>query len=504
MTTMDPPHPAGGEEPHGHAPPEDDKAFFGQPKGLRTLFATEFWERYSFYGMRGLLVLFLTDTAANGGLGFSKETGNSFLGLYNSLVYLMALPGGWIADRIWGARRSVLWGGVIIALGHYVMAVPSEPTTFLGLGLIVLGTGLLKPNISAQVGALYHEHDERRDAGFTIFYMAINMGAFLAPLTAGWVGQHVNYHLGFGCAALGMTFAVLFYVAQGKHLGTIGLWPPKPISRPELRRALRLTALVAGGVLVIVVGWMAITQWSVAAFSDALAVPIIATPFLYFGFMFGRGGLSSGEAPKLAAFVAFFIGATVFWMIYDQSGSQLNLFANEKTNLSIFGWQMPAVWLQSANPFYIMVFAPIFAWMWESLGDRAPRTSVKFAIALVLIGLSFFVMSLAGRDASPTHKVSIIFLAVTYLLQTFGELCLSPVGLSVTTQLAPARYAGQMLGLWFLAQAVGNALNVYVTKLSTVMSDFAYFLSIGCVAVVMGLIGFLAVPLVNRLMGDVR
>ncbi|MFD0638507.1 peptide MFS transporter [Catenulispora yoronensis] len=295
MTTIDAPYPAGGEPPHGEAPPEDDKAFFGQPKGLRTLFATEFWERYSFYGMRGLLVLFLTDTVANGGLGFSTETGNSFLGIYNSLVYLMALPGGWIADRIWGARRSVLWGGVIIAVGHYVMAVPSEPTTFIGLGLIVLGTGLLKPNISAQVGDLYHEHDRRRDAGFTVFYMAINMGGFLAPLTAGWVGQHINYHLGFGCAALGMTFAVIFYVAQGKYLGTIGLWPPKPIAGPELRRALRLAALVVVVVLAIVLGWMAFTQWSVAAFSDALAAPIIVSPIVYFGFMFGRGGCRAGR-----------------------------------------------------------------------------------------------------------------------------------------------------------------------------------------------------------------
>ncbi|GAA2002301.1 peptide MFS transporter [Catenulispora subtropica] len=504
MTTTEPPPPGGGYSPHGKPPPEDDKAFFGQPKGLQTLFATEFWERYSFYGMRGLLVLFLTDTVANHGLGFSTKTGNSFLGIYNSLVYLMALPGGWIADRIWGARRSVLWGGIVIAAGHYVMVIPTKGTTFLGLALIVLGTGLLKPNISAQVGDLYHTHDTRRDTGFTIFYMAINMGAFLAPLTAGWVGQHVNYHLGFGCAAIGMTFAVVFYIAQGKHLGTVGMWPPKPIAHRELRRTLLLTGLVLLVVVAIVVGWMAFTQWSVAAFSDALAAPIIATPFLYFGYMFGRGGLSSGEAPRLWAFVAFFIGATVFWMIYDQSGSQLNLFAADKTNLSVFGWQMPAVWLQSANPFYIMVFAPIFAWMWERLGDRAPRTTVKFAIALIFIGLSFFVMSLAGKNATPTHKASIAFLAVTYLLQTLGELCLSPVGLSVTTQLAPARFAGQMLGLWFLATAVGNALNVYVTKLSTVVSDFSYFLSIGCVALGMGVIAFLTAPFINRLMGDIR
>ncbi|NUR25565.1 MAG: MFS transporter [Catenulispora sp.] len=498
------PEPVGGESPHGKPPPEEDRAFFGQPKGLQTLFATEFWERYSFYGMRGLLVLFMTATAADGGLAFSKETGNSFLGIYNSLVYLMALPGGWIADRLWGARRSVLWGGIVIALGHYVMVIPTKATTFVGLALIVLGTGLLKPNISAQVGDLYHTHDERRDAGFTVFYMAINMGAFLAPLTAGWVGQHISFHLGFGCAALGMTFAVIFYIAQGKHLGTVGMWPPKPIAGRELKRALTLAAAVVAVVLAIVIGWMAFTQWSVSAFADGLAAPIIATPFVYFGFMFGRGGLRAGEAPRLAAFVAFFIGATVFWMIYDQSGSQLNLFAADKTDLSIFGWQMPAVWLQSANPFYIIVFAPVFAWMWERLGDRAPRTAVKFAIALVFIGLSFFVMSLAGKDATPTHKVSIAFLAVTYLLQTLGELCLSPVGLSVTTQLAPARYAGQMLGLWFLATAVGNALNVYVTKLSTVLSDFTYFLSIGCVAVGLGLVAFLTAPFVNRLMGNIH
>ena len=232
-------------------------------------------------------------------------------------------------------------------------------------------------------------------------------------------------------------------------------------------------------VLAIVLGWMAYTQWSVSAFADGLAAPIIATPFVYFGYLFSRGGLRPEERPKLLAFVAFFIGATVFWMIYDQSGSQLNLFAADKTNLSIFGWQMPSVWLQSANPFYIMVFAPLFALMWQRLGDRAPRTSVKFALGLFMIGCSFFVMSIACRDATPTHRVSIVFLAVTCLLQTIGELCLSPVGLSVTTQLAPARFAGQMLGLWFLATATGNALNVYVTKLSTTMSDFSYHLRWG-------------------------
>lgn len=499
MTTEEGPFPS-----REHAPESEDTAFLGHPKGLQTLFQTEFWERYSYYGMRGLLVLYLTADTAHHGLNMSDPAANSIYALYNSLVYLMALPGGWIADRIWGARRSVLWGGIVIASGHYVMTVPSAATTYVGLLLITLGTGLLKPNISAQVGGLYQARDKRRDAGFTIFYMAINMGAFLAPLTAGWLGEHVNFHLGFAVAAVGMTIAVIAYVLGGKHLGTVGLHAPKPASDEEIRRMVLMGAAVLGVVALICVFWMSLTEWSMTAFADAMAAPIIATPFLYFGFMFGRGGLGAGERPKLLAFVFFFVGATVFWMIYDQSGSQLNLFANDKTNLSVFGWQMPAVWLQSANPFYIMVFAPLFAWMWERLGDRAPRTSVKFAIALVVIGLSFFVMSIAGDKATPTHKVSILYLALAYLLQTIAELCLSPVGLSVTTQLAPARFAGQMLGLWFLATSVGNALNVYVTKLSTTMSDFAYFLSLGCVAVVIGMLTFAAAGMINRLMGDVR
>ncbi len=334
--------------------------------------------------------------------------------------------------------------------------------------------------------------------------MAINSGAFLAPLTAGWVGQHINYHLGFGIAALGMTLAVIQYVFGGRHLGTVGLKAPKPITPPELKRSLVVGGLVLLLAAAIVLGWMTITQFTPAAFADGLAAPIIATPFVYFGYMFARGELDSGERSRLFAFLAFFVGATVFWMIYDQSGSQLSLFAKDKTNLSIFGWQMPPVFLQSANPFYIMIFAPFFAWLWQRLGDRQPRTAVKFAIALVVIGLSFFVMSIAGRSATPTHKVSVLFLASAYLLQTIAELCLSPVGLSVTTKLAPARFAGQMLGLWFLATAVGNALNVYVTKLSTVMSDFGYYLSLGCVAVGIGLLIFLGTPVINRLMGDVR
>jgi POT family proton-dependent oligopeptide transporter len=301
-----------------------------------------------------------------------------------------------------------------------------------------------------------------------------------------------------------MTLAVIQYVAGRRHLGTIGLHPPKPITPPELKRSLYLAAAILVGVMAIVLGWMLITQFTPSAFADGMAAPIIATPFVYFGYMFLRGGLGSGERPKLAAFVFFFVGATVFWMIYDQSGSQLNLFAEEKTNLSVFGWQMPSVWLQSANPFYIIVFAPLFAVMWQRLGDRQPRTAVKFGIALVVIGFSFFVMSIAGRSASPTHKVSILFLATAYLLQTIAELCLSPVGLSVTTKLAPARFAGQMLGLWFLATAVGNALNVYVTKLSTVMSQFSYFFSLGAVAVGIGVVIFLAVRRINFLMGDVR
>ena len=444
--------------------------FFGHPRGLATLFMTEFFERFTYYGMRALLVLFLVaaTTAGNPGFGMDRETAGAVYGLYTGAVYLGSLPGGWIADRLIGQRKAVFWGGLFIAAGNFILAIPGSPPVFyIGLSVIVIGVGLLKPNISAIVGALYEgQPGARRDAGFSMFYMGINLGAFIAPLVAGTIGETWNWRGGFFCAGLAMLIGVLQYKLTEKHLGTAGLHaaPSTPAERSNgwkmvwggLVVVLLIGALIASGVIPV----------TVTTLAQAFGTAMIALAFLFFGYVLLFAKLDGGERRRVGLIAIFFLCAAMFWAGFEQAATTLNLFAQDYTNRSLLGsffadGQHPASWYQSANPVFIIIFAPFFAWLWVALGKRNldPSSPAKFGIGLVLLGVGFIVMMLASQlVVSSGGKVAPTWLALTYMLHTFGELCLSPVGLSNVTKLSPKRYVGQMMGTWFLGAAVGNLL----------------------------------------------
>jgi POT family proton-dependent oligopeptide transporter len=441
---------------------------FGHPRGLATLFMTEFFERFTYYGMRALLVLFLVAATdgANPGFALDRVTAGAVYGLYTGAVYLGSLPGGWIADRLIGQQNAVLWGGVIIALGNFILAIPSTPAVFyFGLVVIVVGVGLLKPNISAIVGALYEgQPGARRDAGFSIFYMGINLGALVAPLVAGTIGEAWNWRGGFFCAGLAMALGVVQYRMTAHHLGDAGRHPHAS-SEAERRRGWTVVAigsvLIAAAALLVFFGVIPV---SVTALAQAFGTAMIALAFAFFGYVLIFAKLSREERRRVAVIAIFFICAAIFWGGFEQQATTFNLFALDYTNrLWLGGWfpegVHPASWYQSANPVFIVIFAPFFAWIWVALGKRNldPSAPVKFAFGLILLGAGFLVMVFAAQlVVAAGDSVAPTWLLLAYLLHTFGELCLSPVGLSNITKLAPARFVGQMMGTWFLGAAVGN------------------------------------------------
>jgi POT family proton-dependent oligopeptide transporter len=450
-----------------------DAAAQSHPPGLRVLFFTEMWERFSYYGMRTLLVLFMTTEILrgdNGGLGFTDELATAIYGIYSALVYLMALPGGWLADRLLGMQRSVWYGGIIIMLGHFTLAIPALWAFFAGLGLIILGTGLLKPTISGIVGELYPEGGARRDAGFTIYYMGINLGAFLGPLVCAFLGENYDWHLGFAAAGVGMFFGLLQFRLSRHQLGGAGLEPAAPPAADARPAFLRRVIVGAGVVLVACLtigvlagqGRLAIDAVAVAGQASVLIL-VIAVGF--FAYVFLLGGLSSEETQRTVVIVILFFATAVFWAGFEQSGSSLNLFAARFTDRAFLGNLFPeglhpAGWYQSLNPLFIIALAPVYAAMWVGLARRylEPSIPVKFALGLAIMGLGFLTMYFAAGIALSGEQAAPMWLISTFLLHTMGELCLSPVGLSATTKLAPPRFKSQMMGIWFLGSALGNLI----------------------------------------------
>ena len=494
-----------------HAIPPHDRAFFGHPRGLSTLFFTEMWERFSYYGMRALLILFMTAPIATGGLGFDTATAGAVYGLYTSMVYMTTLPGGWIADRLIGQRRAVLFGGIFIASGHFSMAFPSLATFYLGLFLIVIGTGLLKGNVSVIVGQLYGPRDTRRDAGFSIFYMGINLGAFIAPLVCGYLGQRVNWHAGFAAAGFGMVIGIVQYVMGGKYLGEAGL-RPAPAESAHAAARVRRQALLWGGIAAAVIVGLGLGAYtgafavSATQIADAAGYMLLAVCVFFFGWLFISGSWTSDERKRLYAITLFFLAAALFWSLFEQAGSTLNLFGDRDTRTSILGWSFPSSWFQSMNSLFVWAFAPVFAWLWISLGRRGkePSTPIKFSLGLLLVGAGFAVLIVAAKLSEGGVQVSPMWLTVVYLLHTFGELCLSPVGLSAMTKLAPARIAGLMMGVWFLASSVGNFIAGRLAGFYESMPLPTLFTNIALFGIVAGLILLPFAPPIKRLMGEVR
>ncbi|MFL5593231.1 MAG: peptide MFS transporter [Gemmatimonadaceae bacterium] len=444
-----------------------ERRFFGHPVGLSTLFFTEMWERFSYYGIRPLLVLVRTAALAQGGFGFERTTASSIVGIYAASVYLASLPGGWIADRLLGLRRAIWYGGILIALGHLSIALSilfAHSAFFIGLVLIVMGTGLLKPNISAIVGELYPEGGSRRDAGFSIFYMGINIGALVAPLITGYLGERVGWHLGFGAAGVGMVIGLVTYrLRAGKTLGTIGM--DAASSDPAEHRRVKISVAIAVGVIALLIALVmgGIVHINPVSLAQKMTFVIVGSALLYFIYLFVGGGLTREEMKRVVIIILLFVFAAIFWSAFEQAPTSLNLFARDYTNRVIFGWEMPTLWLQAANSVFVIALAPVFAVVWLALGRRGkdPSSVAKFAWGLFFAGLGFVVMLVASNiviNGGGNVRVSPWWLVFSYFLQTIGELSLSPVGLSSMTKLAPFKFKGQMMGVWFMAAALGNLI----------------------------------------------
>jgi proton-dependent oligopeptide transporter, POT family len=442
--------------------PPADRQWFGHPRGLSTLFFTEMWERFSYYGMRGLLILFLVASVEKGGLGKTDQVAAAIYGLYVGCVYLFALPGGWVADRILGQRNAVFVGGCIIAAGHFSMAIPAVPTFYLGLCLIVCGTGLLKPNVSAIVGDLYPEGGARRDAGFSLFYSGINTGAFIGPIVCGLLGEHVNWHIGFGAAGVGMILGLVQYRLGGKFLGDAGLrklGPEELATRRKAVRQLLVTVAAVGGVAVLLAALQRLgaVHLSLPGVAQSTSVIILTIVVGYFLFLLLLGSLTGAEKKRVAVIFVFFAASALFWSGFEQAGSSMNLFASRLTDRLIGSWEMPASWFLPVESILVIFLAPVFAWLWVRLGSFEPSLPAKLGYGLAAMAIGFLVMA---WGALATHgganKVGPGWLVSFYVMSAVGELCVSPVGLSAVTKLAPRGLVGQMMGVWFMGTALGN------------------------------------------------
>jgi POT family proton-dependent oligopeptide transporter len=431
-----------------------DRGFFGHPRGLSTLFFTEMWERFSYYGMRAFLVLYMVAPAAAGGLGMADADAASIYGTYTGSVWGAAILGGIVADRWLGQYNAVLIGGIIIAIGHFALAFKALPFFYGGLILIVVGTGLLKPNASTLVGSLYEQGDARRDGGFSIFYMGINLGALFGPLIAGYLAQRVDWHLGFACAGVGMTFGLVQYVVGRRHL------------------AARAVHRETGA---------------------AQAAP-------------PASGFTTTEWKRMGAIVFFFLVAILFWGAYEQAGSTLNLFADRYTRTELFGFSFPSSWFQSVQPVFVILLAPVFAWMWVRLGRHEPSVPAKLAIGVLFMALAFLILVPAGAAAQSAAgvRVSPWWLIVSYGISELGELCLYPVGLSAVTKLSPPRIVGLMMGVWLLSNAFGNKLAGWAAGFFSTMPLRDLFLEVAVILFITTAIVFALVKPVKRLMEGVH
>lgn len=552
----------------------EKRDFFGHPRGLSTLFFTEFWERFSYYGMRALLVLYMTAEAIgdNPGMGLDVGRATAIYGLYTFFVYVLSLPGGWVADNLWGQRKAVFVGGCIIALGHFSMAIPTDTFFFIGLVLIVIGTGLLKPNVSSMVGDLYPEGGAIRDAGFSIFYMGINFGAILGPLLVGLLGEGYNWHYGFSLAGIGMVAGLITYKIGGKFLGTAGDLKTGESAQVISKRSKKFYGVLSVVVAVIVLFGFLMSSGAInitlSTLAEYLGYGTVVITIAFFGYIIFFGGHTTDEKKKLGVIFWLFILAALFWSGFEQAGSSLNLFAKDLTDRTFgpsgflsgwgsmgltlaiavpvmyvvsrvskrdnvwsvakwvigvasvgvlgflywlfqnigTGWETPASTLQLINPTFIVILAPIFGWMWTWLAARNANPSIPVKFGLGLLGLSagFFVLSWGAANASAGNPVSVSWLIVTYFLHTCGELALSPVGLSSMTKLAPKNRVSQMMGIWFVAAALGNLFAGLMAGTLETQAPSSLFWTVAMIIGAGGIVGLLASPFVKKLMGDVE
>ena len=522
--------------PTGGTPDQvGEKTFFGHPRGLATLFFTEMWERFSYYGMRALLILFMTAplTANNPGLGFDVGKSGAIYGLYTSMVYLLAIVGGWIADNLWGQKRAVFIGGIIIAAGHFTMAapligMPDVASFYGGLVLIVMGTGLLKPNVSTMVGDLYPEPTDeekadieaaggdaedwgaRRDAGFSIFYMGINIGAILGPGICAFLGEGYNFHWGFSAAGFGMVLGLIQYRLGAGYLGSAGDLKTDDdaatLRRKSKRFFIGLAVVAALIVLFVTLATSGVISVSLEGFARFLGYGIIAIMVLYFVYLIGFGDYDTDQKKRLGAIFWLIILAALFWSGFEQAGSSMNLFARDLTDRTVAGFQMPAGWFQNINPIFIVALAPVFGWLWTWLAhrDKNPSIPVKFSLGLLGLAAGFFVISWGAAQATAANPVTPAWLIVTYFLHTCGELALSPVGLSSITKLSPKDRVGQMMGMWFIAAALGNLFAGLVAGSLETLEPGSLFRMVALTTGGAGVIALLVAPFIKRLIPGIK
>ncbi|QCR22148.1 peptide MFS transporter [Pontibacter sp. SGAir0037] len=437
-------------EPHG--------TLFGHPKGLMILFFTEMWERFSYYGLRGILVLFLTSTTM-GGFGWDKENALLLLSIYTAMVYIMAIPGGILADKVFGQRKAVMYGGFILVAGHFLMAIPLQFTFYFALALIVFGTGLLKPNISTLVGELYKQGDPRRDAGFTIFYMGINVGALLASIIVGYVGERIGWHYGFSLAGFGMLLGQLVFITGRKYLAHI-----TDIVKPEDKIFTKD--------------------------EDDFSAP-------------AKKSFTKNEKDRVLAIILSFVIVLVFFASFEQASGLMNLYAKDYTDRFVFGWEVPASWLQGLNSFFIITAGPLVAWFWVALGRRNINLSSIFKMGLgtAVLGIGFIYMVAAAleRTDAVDGKSALSWLVLAYLFQTLGELALSPVSLSFITKVAPKRIVASMMGLYFAVTGMGNFLAGLIGIWAQRQGELQIFAGIAVVTIVLGGLLMILSRRINRL-----
>jgi POT family proton-dependent oligopeptide transporter len=478
-----------------------DRRFFGHPLSLATPAATEVFERFSFYGMRSILALYLLAPESAGGMGLAPATALSLTAVYSASAYLASIGGGWLADRSLGARRAVLLGGLIIMCGHILLALPVRDLFYAGLVLVVTGTGLLKPNVASMVGDVYPAGDPRRDSGFSIFYMAINLGAFVAPLVCGWLGQRVSYQAGFATAAVGMALGLTYFLVTRRNIAHLGTRPAGRTSG-----AVPVRGLVAGAAALLTpAGITLLLSGSLTdGIVNAIGALTFTAPVVWITAMYRSPRCAPEERRRLLAYIPLFVGSTLFWMMFEQSSTALSALADSRVAHSVFGLSFPTPWLLSVNPVAVIALAPVAAWLWTRLPEGGPGTPTKMGGGVVLMGAGFLLIPLALALTPHGTALSPMWLIVVYVVQTIGELMLSPVGISATTRFAPAAFAGQTMGVWYLSMAAGAGLGAQVVKVYTHVSPTGYFLTLAAVGVACGALLVLLNGRIRGLTGGVR
>ena len=486
-------------------PSLDDRGFLGHPSGLGTLFNAELWERFSYYGMRAILAYYLYTAVSDGGLGIDQPTALSIVATYGASVYLLSVVGAWLADRVIGAFRATLYGAVIIMLGHVFLAMPNAAMSWVGIATVALGTGLQKASISAVVGQLYDPQDGRRDSGFSIFYMSINIGSFFSPFVVTFLKDRWGYHAGFSAAAIGMALGLIGMFLFRKKLRGAGSRPTNPLTREEIPGVVRLVGGSAVAIAAVFGISFAVSADNPTAIINGVTALSVITALGVFVTMFKSPKVTARERSHLQAYVPLWIGAVLFWMIFEQAASKMAAFAAERTDLgSIFGIKVNAEFFQSVNPLFVVALAPVFAAMWLRRAGKFPSTGAKFAFGVLMAGLSFVLLAFYSHLWPHGPTAPMWALASVFVVQTIGELCLSPVGISATTKLAPAAFTTQAMALWYLTSAVGQSTAAQAIRLMEGLSDTTFFLTLGLITAGFSLVLMALVPWIGRHMRDVE